>query len=264
MMYQVGYYPHNVHFFVTSATMEGRRADAQRAADRVRNLAHADMLRDPGMAGMVQHMHLSPLFTKVRFADWDAVLAEPEPAQDLPYMRALWHASRGLAHVAGGRLEEAERERTALASLKDDPSFKTLYVSSVNTASTIVAIAYEVLSGELRTMQRRTADAITHYATAVSLEDGLIYMEPPDWPIPVRQFQGAALLALGRATEAETAFREDLRKFPKNGWSLSGLQASLEQQRRAKEAAEVSSQFKEAWQRADVQIAAARVVDKTL
>ena len=30
MLYQVGYYPHNIHFFVTSASMEGRRADALR------------------------------------------------------------------------------------------------------------------------------------------------------------------------------------------------------------------------------------------
>ena len=55
-------------------------------------------------------------------------------------------------------------------------------------------------------------------------------MEPPDWPVPVRQLQGAALLEVGRAEEAEAAFNGDLKKFPENGWSLSGLQASLERQ----------------------------------
>src|SRR5215218_4538420 len=98
-----------------------------------------------------------------------------------------------------------------------------MYVSNVNAASTIVAIADEVLSGEIRAAQRRTSEAMKHFAAAVTLEDGLTYMEPPDWPIPVRQLQGAALLALGRAKEAETAFRDDLKKFPNNGWSLSGL-----------------------------------------
>ena len=203
------------------------------------------------MGGMMQHMHLTPLFTKVRFSLWDQVLAEPAPADDLPYTRAMWHAARGLAHAAQGRLKEAEAERTALAALKDDAALKTLYVSSVNTGASVVAIAYEVLSGEIAAKQKNAAQAAKHYAQAVALEDGLTYMEPPDWPIPVRQLQGAALLALGRATDAETAFRDDMKKFPDNGWSLSGLQTSLERQKKAQEAAEVKARLEKAWARAD-------------
>src|SRR5688500_19625546 len=45
MMYQAGYYPHNIHFFVASASFEGRRADALKAADDVRAKAHVDMMR---------------------------------------------------------------------------------------------------------------------------------------------------------------------------------------------------------------------------
>ena len=103
MAYQVGYYPHNIHFFVAAASMEGRQADALKAAEDVRAKVHAEMLRDPGMGGMVQHMHLTPLYTKVRFGMWDAVLAEPAPPADLPFMTAMWHASRGLAHAAQGQ-----------------------------------------------------------------------------------------------------------------------------------------------------------------
>ena len=40
-----------------------------KAAEEVRAKMHADMLRDPGMGGMVQHMHLTPLFAKLRFGD---------------------------------------------------------------------------------------------------------------------------------------------------------------------------------------------------
>lgn len=258
MMYQVGYYPHNIHFFVTSASMEGRRADALKAAEELRTRMQADMLRDPAMGGMVQHMHLTPLFTKIRFALWNEALAEPAPPEDLRYMRAMWHAARGLAYSADGRLEEAEKERGALAAIKDDASLKTLYVSSVNVGSTLVAIAHEVLSGELSAKERRAGEAARHFAAAVKLEDGLVYMEPPDWPISVRQLQGAALLQLGRTREAEAAFRDDLKKFPGNGWALSGLQASLERQGRTSEAATVQSQFNEIWRRADVQVAAAR------
>jgi tetratricopeptide (TPR) repeat protein len=258
MMYQVGYLPHNFHFFVTSASMEGRRADALKAANEVRARMPADMLRDPSMAGMVQHMHLTPLFAKIRFGMWTDVLAEPAPPADLRYMSAMWHAARGLAHAAEHRQQDARKELAAVAALEDDASLKTLYVSNVNAASKIVAIAHEILAGELAATERRADEAIRHFAAAVTLEDGLTYMEPPDWPIPARELQGAALLELGRAKEAEAAFREDLRKFPDNGWSLSGLLASLTRQRRTAEAADVKRRLDDKWRRADAEVRAAR------
>jgi tetratricopeptide (TPR) repeat protein len=225
MLYEMGYVTHNLHFFAFSASMEQRREDALKAAEELKGKLHADMLRDPAMGGMVQHFMLTPLFTKVRFSMWDDVLAEPAPADDLPYMRAIWHTARTMAQAAKGQVKEAEGELAALAKVKDDPSLKNLWVSSVNTASAIAAIGHEVASGELRAAQKRTGDAMKHYAAAVALEDRLTYMEPPDWPIPVRQLQGAALRTLGRAKEAELAFQGDLVKFPNNSWSVEGLSA---------------------------------------
>ena len=258
MTYQVGYYPHNIHFFVAAASMEGRRADALKAAEEVRSRMHGDMLRDPGMGGMVQHMNLTPLYTKMRFGMWDDVLAEAAPAADLPFMTAMWHAARGLAHAAQGRVDEAETERAAVAKIKDDPALKTLGVSSVNFAASIVAIAHEVLSGEIEARRRRAGEAARHFGEAVAIEDNLTYMEPPDWPVPVRQLQGAAMLELGRAKEAEAAFRDDMKKFPDNGWSLSGLQAALEKQGKTSEAATVKARLDERWKMADIQVAAGR------
>jgi tetratricopeptide (TPR) repeat protein len=258
MMYQVGYYPHNIHFFVASASMEGRRADALKAATEMQSKSHPDMVRDPAMGGMIQHFQLTPLFTMVRFGMWDDVLAQPAPADDLRYMKGMWHAARGLASVAGKRLSEAEKERTALAGLKDDPELEKLYVSSVNTAASVLDIAYELLSAELAARQGKAADALRHFEQAAALEDNLTYMEPPDWPIPVRQLQGAALLELGRAKEAEVAFRGDMKKFPDNGWSLSGLHASLERQGRKSDAAAVKTRLDQAWRAADTTVVAAR------
>jgi tetratricopeptide (TPR) repeat protein len=260
MMYEIGYHPHNMHFKALSAALEGRRADALQAAANTHAKMHADMLHDPAMGGMVQHMRLTPLYTKLRFAMWDEVLAEPEPPTDLPFTRAIWHAARGMAFVATGRIDDAEAARTTLESLKDDPSFATLYVSSVNTASKVVPIAYEVLAGQIAAARKRGGEAARHFARAVALEDALTYMEPPDWFIPVRQLQGTAMLQLGRAGDAETAFRRDLVKFPNNGWSLSGLEASLARQGRTKEAAAVREQFGAAWKNADVQLTAGAVV----
>jgi tetratricopeptide (TPR) repeat protein len=262
MMYDAGYIPHNPHFFVASASLEGRSVDALGAANDVRAKAHVNMLRDPSMGGMVQHFALTPLYTKVRFAMWDAVLAEPSPPADLAYQQAVWHAARTMAYAATGRFGEAEKELAAVAARKDDASLKNVYVSNVNSAMPIANIAYELAAGELRARQKRAGEAVKHFAAAAALEDGLTYMEPPDWPIPVRQLQGAALLSLGRAAEAEKAYREDLKRFPNNGWSLSGLRESRIRQGRERDGETIvlQMQLQQAWRRADVKIEAGRVV----
>jgi Flp pilus assembly protein TadD len=251
MTYQVGYYPHNIHFMVATLSMEKRQAEALQAAEDVRAKAHPDMLRDPAMGGMMQHMTLTPLYTKVRFMLWDDVLAEPAPPADVPFMTAISHAARGLAHAAKGRLTDADAELKALAAVKDDPALKSVGVSSVNMAAPIVAIAHEVLAGQIATKRKQAAAAVKHFAAAVSLEDNLTYMEPPDWPIPVRQLQGAALLELGRFKEAEQAFSDDMTKFPENGWSLTGLHTSLERQGRKADAAAVKARLDKAWPNAN-------------
>ena len=134
MTYQVGYYPHNIHFLVASASLEGRRAEALKAADELKAKTHAEMLRDPAMGAMVQHMHLAPIFTKVRFSQWDQVLAEPVAEADLTYMVAMQHVARGLAHAAQGRVKEAIAERAAMEKAKDDETLKKMPMSSTNLA----------------------------------------------------------------------------------------------------------------------------------
>jgi tetratricopeptide (TPR) repeat protein len=261
MTYDIGYIPHNPHFFVASASLEGRRADALRAAEEVKRKMHVDMLRDASMGGMVQHFMLTPTFTKLRFAMWNDVLEEPVPPQDIPYMQAISHAARAIAYSATGRFDEAEKSLAAVQAAKGQASLKSTYISSVNTGSAVADIAYEVAAGELRARQKRAGDAAKHFSAAAALEDRLTYMEPPDWPIPVRQLQGAALLALGRAAEAEAAFRADLKRFPNNGWSLSGLRESRIRQGRERdgEIGVLLTQFAQAWRRADVALEAGRV-----
>jgi predicted Zn-dependent protease len=82
---------------------------------------------------------------------------------------------------------------------------------------------------------------------AMRLEDGLMYIEPPLWPQPVRHSLGAVLLLAGRPDEAEVLYREDLRRFPENGWSLRGLARSLASQGRTAEADAVERRFARAW-----------------
>ena len=258
MTYDIGYYTHNIHFFVASAAMEGRRADALKAAEDLRAKVHADMLRDPGMGGMVQHFHLTPLFVKVRFGMWNEILTDDGPPVDLPYMRAMWYAARGMALAARKEIAGAEREHAAVVELKDLPELRSIAISSVNSASSIVAIADELLQADIARARGLVKETRDFFSAAAVLEDRLTYMEPPDWPIPVRQLEGAALLEVGRADEAAAAFNTDLKKFPENGWSLSGLQASLERQGKRSDAAAVRARLEKVWGGADTALAAAR------
>ncbi len=83
------------------------------------------------------------------------------------------------------------------------------------------------------------------------LHDESHYFEPPACYYPVRHSLAAALLAAGRAVEAEAVYREDLKQYRENGWSLFGLWQSLRAQGKAHEAAEVEQRFHKAWGRAN-------------
>jgi len=56
--------------------------------------------------------------------------------------------------------------------------------------------------------------------------------------------------------EAEQAYREDLARYPDNGWSLFGLAQSLKAQGRLGEAQQVQAQFEQAWRYADIPLVA--------
>ena len=62
---------------------------------------------------------------------------------------------------------------------------------------------------------------------AVAAEEGIPYMEPSYWPIPVRPALGAALLESGDPVRAEAVFRADIKRWPRNGWGLFELEKAL-------------------------------------
>ena len=122
----------------------------------------------------------------------------------------------------------------------------------------ILALADNVLAGEIAARSGQTDLAVRHFLAAVAEQDGHWFTEPPVWYYPVRQSLGAALLAGGRPVEAEAVYRDDLKRNPDNGWSLFGLAQSLRAQGKTAEAAAVEASFQKAWARADVTLSASR------
>jgi hypothetical protein len=93
---------------------------------------------------------------------------------------------------------------------------------------------------------------------AMKLEDALNYTEPPDWYYPIRHSLGVVLLRAGKAADAEQIYREDLVRFPENGWALYGLGQSLRAQGKAAEADKVAARLTLAWAKADITLKASR------
>lgn len=253
-IYPIGYYPHNIHFLWSSATMQGRSRVAIDAARKVAAKI-ADPLLDelPLLAGF----RVVPYYALTRFGQWDEMLREPAPPERYLYVKGSWHYARGVALAARDRLAEADAELAEVRRIASDPALKfTLF--SLNTAAAIFAIAPEVLAGELAARRKDHDRAIAHAERAVRLEDGLSYTEPAEWHYPPRQLLGALLLEAGRAKEAETVYWDDLKRNPGNGWSLYGLTQALRAQGRDADAKVTGQRFKQAWSQADVELAGSR------
>jgi tetratricopeptide (TPR) repeat protein len=256
-IYPLAYMPHNHHFLWFAATMEGNRKLATEAAKNLAAMVDPQMMREPGM-GTLQHFSIVPLFTMIRFGQWDEILATPQPETDLKYPTGVWHYARGLAFNAQGEIVKAQQELEALDLLADDPELEKVTIWDLNTTPDILRIADEVLTGEIAAQEGKNLRAIAHLRQAVNLEDALNYNEPADWSIPVRQYFGAALLKAKHYDAAEKVYREDLAIYPDNGWSLYGLSESLQAQNKDVEAKDVQQKFEFAWQYADVQLTASK------
>jgi tetratricopeptide (TPR) repeat protein len=164
-----------------------------------------------------------------------------------------------MAFARLGRHAEAEAELEALRAAAADPKAAALGANggTTNTAM-LLSIAADQLDGELAAAKGDTSDAIAALEAAVERQDGIRYTEPPPWFMPTRQALGAVLLQAGRASEAEAVYREDLKHYPKNGWSLYGLAQALNAQGKRDEAAWAEQGFDQAWKHADVKLAASR------
>ncbi|HEX6210330.1 MAG TPA: hypothetical protein VF136_06115, partial [Methylomirabilota bacterium] len=212
-LYPMGYYPHNIHFLWFAATADGQGQVAIDAARKV-----ASKIDDAAMEEMpmLAAFRVVPYYALTRFGRWDEMLKEPEPPATNAFLKGVWHYARGLALTARGQLPAAERELDALRQLLVHPSLDAPLFSP-NTARMVLAVGPEVLAGEIAAARGDYDRAIEHLATAVRLEDGLVYTEPTEWHYPPRLALGAVLLAAGRAAEAETVYWDDLRRNRDNG-----------------------------------------------
>jgi tetratricopeptide (TPR) repeat protein len=240
----VGYYIHNLHFVAFARAMQGRMADALRAADQI-GAAVAPMA--DVMAEMVDTFASLPVFVRIRFQRWDDLLALPAAPPKLAISTSFRHYARALAFQAKGNRAEAVKEQSAFAAAGAKIPPSALWGN--NKPAAVLALATEVLAAKLADSP---AASIPHWQRAVELQDALVYDEPPAWDYPVRESLGGALLRAGKPAQAEAVFREGLRRGPRNGRMLFGLMHALKAQQNTEAANWVEREFREAWKHAEV------------
>ena len=246
------YYSHNLHFLWAATQMDGRSAESLRAARDLAKSVRPETIRQ---VPPLEYLVPTPLFALVQFGKWDVVLREPQPSENLRYSRAIWYYARGRAFTAQKQLDQAAAALDSLSTIRDAIKDAPL---GFQTAGTLLGIASHTLAGAIAAQRGDTAAAVSELQEAVRLQDALAYDEPPAWYYPVRQSLGAALLAAGRAPEAETVYQDDLKRNPENGWSLFGLAHALRAQEKETEAVAVDERFRRAWARADVVLTASQ------
>ncbi len=251
-VYPMMYANHNIHMRWSALCSMGRSAEALATARLLREKAPFEMARQ------MQPMELftgSPFLTLPRFGKWAEILVQAAPPADLRLTSGAWRFARGLAFAATGRPAEATLERDSLAAIAAGVEG---HYWGLATGPSLMRFALTFLDGELAARAGRVDEAVTLLRRAAGMQDSLQYDEPPPWNMTARQSLGAVLLGADRAAEAEAVYREDLTRFPENGWSLRGLTDALRAQQRLPEAKAAEARFRKTWAAADVGLTSSR------
>lgn len=253
--YPAAYYPHNVHFVLASAQMAGDGKTVIQAADKLAGLVTDDIARQFPIA---QPVRVAPYFAHAQFSDPETILAIPSPANDLPYVKGIWHYARGVAFAAKGEADSAQREADAIDQLRQAGDFTRVNEALV-PAQDALQIASHIVEARVAQAKGDFAGAAGQFEKAAALEEKLAYMEPPYWYYPVRQSLGAALLQKGDLDGAEQAFRSSLIRTPNNGWALYGLSEVYKKRGDLKSAYAAEELLSKAWAGDRMQLDVARL-----
>ena len=250
--YPAAYYPHNIHFLWASSSMEGRSKVAIEAGEKVAKNVRIEMIDQfPG----VEFFKTIPMQSLVQFGRWEEVLQQPAPIERLEYANGIWHYTRAIAFANTGQIDLAKKERAMLNHFKDTDD--VLHLDSIYyPASMLLNIADSLALGEIAMAENNTTEAVIQFSKAVAVQDKLPYTEPPFWYYPTRLSLGKALLKSGNASEAESVFKENLQRYPRNGWAMYGLIDALKAQN--KDTSKIQQRFDIVWANADVKLTSSR------
>ena len=215
-----GYYPHNVHFLLSSAQMVGDLHTIVTQTEKLKSIIDVETGRD---LYWVQSIYAAPYFAHAQYSSPDAVLALTREAHPLDYVNAMRHYARAVAYAQKREGEAFAGEIAAMEKMIASPAIAEMEANFF-PAGTILKLAVEVAKGREAMARSRPEAAIAHFAKAAELQEAIPYSEPPFWYYPVKQSLGAAYYRAGRYEDAKAAFRAALFDAPNSALALYGLQ----------------------------------------
>jgi tetratricopeptide (TPR) repeat protein len=229
---------HNYHFVIYGAMFLGQYTPAMEAAQELIDTTPEALIRipSPPMADFLEPFFSMKQHVLIRFGKWREIIAQELPKDRDLYCStvAMMLYAKGVAHSVLGEIAEAEQAREAFRAARARVPDSRLVHN--NTVVDLLAIAEEMLSGELEYRRGKFDAGFDHLRRAVKLSDALPYDEPWGWMQPPRHALGALLLEQGHLEEAEAVYRSDLGydgklarayQHPENVWSLHGLHECL-------------------------------------
>jgi tetratricopeptide (TPR) repeat protein len=251
------YIIHNLHMQTNHSMMAGRSAYSAESARATVNSIPAEYLSTPGgMGNAIQYIYMTPMFTGVRFGNWNQLLATTEPAHDMIYARLLHHFGRGMALTAVNKTGEAKTELDAVRELSKEPVLTEPF-TPFSPAIDGAFIAENLLAGSIALKEKQIETAIACFRSASHKEEEMVYNEPRDWLLNPKHYLGHALLKAGKPAEAIKVLESDLKNNHENGWALFGIWQALVSQNKKTEAARMLLRFKKAFEKSDVQLTGA-------
>jgi len=242
-VYRGAYYPHNIHFVMVSSLMGGDGRTALEAAGKLDKVMTPDLLK---AIGALQPVKSAPYFAHVQFSSPQTLVALPDPGPEFVLVQAMWHYARAVGHARQGAFDAAARDIAALDKIEKTGDFKPVNDWNI-PGREIVQTARSVALARIAEARGDLPGAISAYRAAITVQDGLPYMEPPYWYYPVRQSLGVALLRTGQPEAAEKVFRDSLVRTPSNGWALRGLMEVYRKRGDAAALAATEKQFAKTW-----------------
>lgn len=256
---------HNYHFKIYGAMFAGQYETAITTADAMLATLPEELLRveSPPMADWLEGFVSVKQHVMVRFGRWNEIIAQELPADRNLFSvttAMIWYA-KAVAHGVLGNVAEAKacaaEFDAALARVQE-----SRYLFN-NRCIDILAVAREMMLGEITYREQLYSQAFEHLRNAVALDDALPYDEPWGWMQPARHALGALMLEQGHVEESLAVYEADLGlndslpracQHPDNIWSLKGYHECLQKLGRTSEAEAMRAKIERLEKTSDVTI----------
>ena len=260
---------HNYHFVVWAAMFDGQYGTAMQYAEA----AEKQIGPKPFVFSVQGTIPIGTLYCElyallswhvlIRFGKWEEIINRPLKGDKDVFAATITtaHYARAIAFAVTGRIKEAKVEQAKFFDALNNKALigRLLHNNVMHDAEKhngVLDVAEAVLNGELEYYQGNFQEAFRHLRLAVQRDSDLLYDEPWGWMMPARHVLGALLVEQGEVVEAEAIYRQDLKQYKDNLWSLLGLYQALKKQGKMEEAELIQASFQKASVRADVKIQA--------